>query len=103
MRITFSVCVCVCVCAESKTTLFHTSKGLYTWTDLHTCAKFCINLHTYMYAYLSMCTHLLMYAKFGRMQKLENLHLVQTKCKSDFAYMEFANMQIISMCKGLKT
>ena len=41
------------------------------------------NLRTY--ANLAMCTHLLTYAKFARMQKLENLHLPQTKCKSHFA------------------
>ena len=63
--------------------------------------KFCIyanfaymqNLHTY--ANRSMCTHLLTYAKFARMQKLENLHLPQTKCKSHFAYM-----QILHICKS---
>ena len=32
--------------------------------------------------------HLLPYAKFARMQKLENLHLPQTKCKSQFAYTQ---------------
>ena len=71
------------------------SKGLYTWSDLHTCANFAYmqNLHTY--ANRSMCTHLLMYAKFARMQKLENLHMPQTKCKSHFAYM-----QILHICKS---
>ena len=44
------------------------------------------NLRTY--ANLAMCTHLLTYAKFARMQKLENLHLPQTKCKSHFAYTQ---------------
>ena len=70
-------------------------KGLYTWSDLHTCANFAYmqNLHTY--ANRSMCTHLLTYAKFARMQKLENLHLPQTKCKSHFAYM-----QILHICKS---
>ena len=53
------------------------------------------NLHTY--AYLSMCTHLLMYTKkFARMQRLGNLHLVQTKCRSDFAYMQ--NFLICKSC-----
>ena len=71
------------------------TKGLYTWSDLHTCANFAYmqNLHTY--ANPSMCTHLLTYAKFARMQKLENLHLPQTKCKSHFAYM-----QILHICKS---
>ena len=71
------------------------NKGLYTWSDLHTCANFAYmqNLHTY--ANRSMCTHLLTYAKFARMQKLENLHLPQTKCKSHFAYM-----QILHICKS---
>ena len=42
------------------------SKGLYTWSDLHTCANFAYmqNLHTY--ANRSMCTHLLTYAKVGK-------------------------------------
>ena len=44
------------------------------------------NLH--MYANRSMCTHLLTYAKFACMQKLEYFHLPQTKCKSHFAYMQ---------------
>ena len=71
------------------------TKGLYTWSDLHTCANFAYmqNLHTY--ANPSMCTHLLTYAKFACMQKLENLHLPQTKCKSHFAYM-----QILHICKS---
>ena len=47
------------------------------------------------YANLAMCTHLLTYAKFARMQKLENLHLPQTKCKSHFAYTQ--NLRI---CKS---
>ena len=51
------------------------------------------NLRTY--ANLAMCTHLLTYAKFARMQKLENLHLPQTKCKSHFAYTQ--NLRI---CKS---
>ena len=59
------------------------SLGLYTWSDLQT------------YANRSMCTHLPTYAKFARMQKLENLHLPQTKCKSHFAYM-----QILHICKS---
>ena len=46
-----------------------------------------------MYTNLAMCTHLLTYAKFARMQKLENLHLPQAKCKSHFAYTQ---MQIWS-------
>ena len=49
--------------------------------------KFCIYTK-FAYANRSMCTHLLTYAKFARMQKLENLHLPQTKCKSHFAYMQ---------------
>ena len=71
-------------------------KALYTWSDLHTCANFAYmqNLHTY--ANRSMCTHLLTYAKFARMQKLENLHLPQTKCKSNFAYIQILHMQIWS-------
>ena len=71
------------------------SIGLYTWSDLHTCANFAYmqNLHTY--ANRSMCTHLLTYAKFARMQKLKNWHLPQTKCKSHFAYM-----QILHICKS---
>ena len=51
------------------------------------------NLRTY--ANLAMCTHLLTYAKFACMQKLENLHLPQTKCKSHFAYTQ--NLRI---CKS---
>ena len=51
------------------------------------------NLHTY--ANRSMCTHLLTYAKFACMQKLKNLHLPQTKCKSHFAYL-----QILHICKS---
>ena len=58
---------------------------------LHICKM--QNLHTY--ANRSMCTHLLTYAKFARMQKVENLHLPQTKCKSHFAYM-----QILHICKS---
>ena len=65
------------------------NKGLYTWSDLHTYANF-----AYMHIY--MCTHLLTYATFARMQKLENLHLPQTKCKSHFAYM-----QILHICKSV--
>ena len=40
-----------------------------------------------------MCTHLLMYAKFAHMQKLENLHLPQTKCKSHFVYMQILHIR----------
>ena len=84
------------ICTQSSMGKLITScKGLYTWSDLHTCANFAYmqNLHTY--ANRSMCTHLLTYAKFARMQKLENLHLPQTKCKSHFAYM-----QILHICKS---
>ena len=59
---------------------------------MYTYANFVQNLHTY--ANLSMCTHLLAYAKFARVQMLENLHLPQAKCKSHFAYANF--MQIWS-------
>ena len=68
------------------------TKGMYTWSDLHTCANFAYMQNLHMYANRSMCTHSLTYAKFARMQKLENLHLPQTKCKSHFAYMQ-------SICK----
>ena len=47
-------------------------------------------LHTY--ASLARCTHLLTYAKFARMQKLENLHLPQTKCKSHFEFMQILHI-----------
>ena len=47
------------------------------------------------YVNVSPCTHLLTYANFARMQKLENLHMPQTKCKSHFAYM-----QILYICKS---
>ena len=53
-------------------------------------AKFayvCKSLHVYAFS--------VTYAKFARMQKLENLHLPQTKCKSHFAYM-----QILHICKS---
>ena len=51
------------------------------------------NLRTY--TNLAMCTHLLTYAKFARMQKLDNLHLPKTKCKSHFAYT-----QNLGICKS---
>ena len=51
------------------------SKGLYTWSDLHTCANFAYMQNLRTYANHSMCTHLLTYANFARMQKFENLHL----------------------------
>ena len=44
---------------------------------------------------ICMCTRLLTYATFARMQKLENLHLPQTKCKSHFVYTQ--NLRI---CKS---
>ena len=59
------------------------------------CANFAYMQNLHMYANRSMCTHLLTFAKFARMQKLENLHLPQTKCKSHFAYM-----QILHICKS---
>ena len=66
-------------------------------SDLHTCANFAYmqNLHTY--ANRSMCTHLINMQNLHvpGMQKLENLHLPQTKCKSHFAYM-----QILHICKS---
>ena len=49
------------------------------------------NLHTYVN--LFMCTHLLKYAKFARMQKLGNLHLPRTKCKSHFAYKQILHIR----------
>ena len=71
------------------------SYGLYTWPDLHTYANFAYMQSLRIYANLTMCTHLLTYAKFACMQKLENLHLPQTKCKSHFAYT-----QILRICKS---
>ena len=59
------------------------------------CANFAYMQNLHRYANRSMCTHLLTYAKFARMQKLENLHLPQTKCKSHFVYM-----QILHICKS---
>ena len=82
--------ICTLYVLSSKGT-----KGLYTWSDLHTCATFAYMQNLNTYANRSMCTHLLTYAKFARMQKLENLHLLQTKCKSHFAYM-----QILHICKS---
>ena len=64
-------------------------------TSLHTCANLAYMQILHTYANLAMCTHLLPYAKFARMQKLENLHTPQTKCKSHFAYME-----ILRICKS---
>ena len=79
------------------------SKGSVRFRTLKPCThdQICIrmqilhmqNLRTY--AKMAMCTHLLTYAKFACMQKLENLHLPQTKCKSHFAYMQ--NLRI---CKS---
>ena len=53
---------------------------------MHTYANFAYLQNLRTYANLAICAHLLTYAKFACMQKLENLHLPQTKCKSHFAY-----------------